>query len=437
MFNITDLVSWEDYFLLIGYAIVFYFIIKHLIFKKISPSQSKLLLLFFSLKVVCIVMHAIMVMYVWKLADSVNIFLETQNLAKVISHDFSNIKFLFRPAESYINYLKFDSSLVPATGSDSESNFFLIRICAFFYPIALGKYLILAFAYCAISTVGIFKLYLIAIKIYPKAKRGIQLSLLFIPTVLFFGSPIYKETLCLAFIGFASVNIYNIYLKKKNIHNYLILIMKPYIIYVLLLSFVIALVGKLFRKIYRRSIIGKFICLLFIIITIFSFVQNADTLDPYVVQFVDISNFAQQLYNNESGEGSNFEFGELNPSMSSLILRSPLAFYTTYFRPNIWEARNFITLWSAVESMLLLLFTIYLFIKKLRYIGTMLNDKLLNRIILNYIIIMGILIGLTTFNFGSLSRYKIVSLPFAWLFLFVLSKYTSNKKLSELSSLSS
>jgi hypothetical protein len=67
----------------------------------------------------------------------------------------------------------------------------------------------------------------------------------------------------------------------------------------------------------------------------------------------------------------------------------------------------------------------------------MLNDKLLNRIILNYIIIMGILIGLTTFNFGSLSRYKIVSLPFAWLFLFVLSKYTSNKKLSELSSLSS
>jgi hypothetical protein len=151
-------------------------------------------------------------------------------------------------------------------------------------------------------------------------------------------------------------------------------------------------------------------------------------LDPYVLSFVDTSNVFQQYYNSDFGETSSFEIGEIETSVSGLIKKIPIGFYSTYFRPHLWEVKKPIVLFSAFESFLFLAFTLFTLVKKWNYLFRLVRNDLFARLSLYYSIILGIIIGLNTFNFGTLIRYKIPVVPFALLFVLLLYYYTPPKK---------
>lgn len=427
MLSIENLIPATDFLYLIIYAILFSFLLKYVIFKNLASDQKKILLIFYYTKVFFIVLHSVMLLYVWKLADSVAVYVEAENLAKLIDNDFSNIRFLFGPSASYTNFISLDNSLSLQTGSGMETNFFLTRVATLLYPFALGKYLLISFGYCAISTIGVFKLYLVLNKIYPNFKRAIGLSLLFLPTLLFYSSPIYKETLCLAFLGFAASSCYNIIQKERIIINafylaiciFFILLIKPYIIYAIVVAIAIAFFLTFLYRVYHKSIIGKFFTLLITGSLIYLVGNNMSIFDPYIAEFADTSNLFQQAYNDGSSTAS-FEMGEIQTTFWGVVSKSPLGLYTTYFRPHLWEAKNIVVLFSAFEAFITLLFFLYTLIKKGGHLKELLKEKFITRVILLYIIVLGVLIGLTTFNFGTLARYKVPAIPFLWLFIFLL-----------------
>lgn len=435
MNEIENLISYSDYFLLIPYAVLFFIIMRYFIFKNLDSGGYRLLAVFLSCKVLFVIIHALMVVYVWKLADSVYVYLETQNLANLIKTDLSNIKYIFTPAETYIRYISSDHSLTGAIGSGNENNFFLTRVCTILYPVAFGKYLLLSFGYSAISTVAIFKFYLVLIKIYPHIKKGITLSLLFLPTVLMYGSPIYKETLCFAAMCFAATNLYFIIKKETVFANFFLLgvniffitILKPYIIFSIASALFIVMLISFFFKVSRTNIIGKIMVFLMITGIGFLLINYMSDLDPYIVDFVDASNMYQNLYN-DGVSATSFEIGEIQTTFWGIISKSPLGFYTTYFRPNLWEAKNLVLLFSALEAFALLLMVLYSILKKGKYLIALLKENFISRILFLYIIIMGIIIGLTTFNFGTLIRYKVPVVPFLWIFAFLLLTYKKEKK---------
>ncbi len=422
------LISW-DYLLLFIYFILFSILLKKVIFRKASKSEKKLLLLFLATKIIYTALHAFMIANVWKMADSVFVYEEAKNISSLIQKDFSNIQIIFKSALYYRDITAADSGIKILPGSDMETNFSLVRAATLFYPVALGRYLLISFGFCCISTIGVFKMYQTLTKIYPAPayKKIMALCLLFVPTITFYTTPIYKETLVFAFMGFAASSIYSIYNKRNIVSNsifaavniFFILLVKPYTIYACSIALVLSLLISYISKLFRDSILNKALSVLIVAASVFASVYFIDLFDSYIISFVDTSNFYQQVYNDGEGNSS-FEIGELETSLSGLIKKTPTAIYTTYFRPHLWEAKNAFVFFNAVESVLVLILFVFTLVKRGIHIYSFLRENLFHKIIFFYCLVMGILIGLTTFNFGTLVRYKATVLPFFCIFCFLV-----------------
>ena len=115
---------------------------------------------------------------------------------------------------------------------------------------------------------------------------------------------------------------------------------------------------------------------------------------------------------------------EIDASLSGLLLHTPVAVFTCLFRPFIWESRKIFILFSALEATLLLFATLYLLFK-MKFLdflkGIFNNPFVLSFFIMS--IIFALIIGFTTYNFGTMARYKIILLPFY--FFTLVSLYTS------------
>jgi hypothetical protein len=437
MGDLNNLISTSDFFVFSIYALIGYALIRFVIFKNRDKDFYLMVKVFFGLKLFSAIVMSLLTVYYWKIGDAISYFHEGENLFQLFKKDISNIKYLFIPVEHYTSQLNTENDLIrTVNGAGQESGFLVSKLCAVFYPFALGKYLLINFFFCFISIVGQLKFYTVLIKRYPHLKKAIAISVLFMPCLLLYSSTIYKETLCYSCIGFAFYNFHQIMNKRNAVWNtfflilniFFILIVKNYVIVSFLISILLLLFFKFVGIMLRRSLITKLL-ITFSLISLSTFlVYNIHLLDPYVLSFVDTSNVFQQYYNSDFGETSSFEIGEIETSVSGLIKKIPIGFYSTYFRPHLWEVKKPIVLFSAFESFLFLAFTLFTLVKKWNYLFRLVRNDLFARLSLYYSIILGIIIGLNTFNFGTLIRYKIPVVPFALLFVLLLYYYTPPKK---------
>ncbi|MBL0182085.1 MAG: hypothetical protein IPP96_07260 [Chitinophagaceae bacterium] len=167
--------------------------------------------------------------------------------------------------------------------------------------------------------------------------------------------------------------------------------------------------------------------LLFLGAIVYLVSQNLDVFDSYIYSLIDISNLNQQFYGPTS-DTSSFEFGEIETSFAGLLTKMPLGLYTCYFRPHLWEINKPILLLSAIESFLCFWTLFYALVKKGRNFTAVLRKNLLTNIMFLFVLILGIIIGITTFNFGTLVRYKAPAVPFLWIFIFLLLSSTNLKE---------
>jgi hypothetical protein len=132
--------------------------------------------------------------------------------------------------------------------------------------------------------------------------------------------------------------------------------------------------------------------------------------------------------------GSGYVLGELDGTIGSMVRLAPQAINVSLFRPYIWEVRNPLMLLSAIESLCLLAFSIYVIAKKRAYFfRAFSNANVLFTMIFS--ILFAFAVGVSTFNFGTLARYKIPLLPFFLVALILILDYSkSDKKLSEFES---
>lgn len=151
---------------------------------------------------------------------------------------------------------------------------------------------------------------------------------------------------------------------------------------------------------------------------------------PYVSWYFD--NFTDSIYVRSSNDtsvywiyydleksGSCIEIPLLYPAWSSVLKNSPNAFFTTLFRPHIFEAKNMMIVVSAIENIFITFFIlvcILFFQKKIK-------NKELIYFCFAIVIPLFVLTGLTTPILGAVVRYKVPGLPFLLIaFLFLLDK---------------
>jgi hypothetical protein len=133
-----------------------------------------------------------------------------------------------------------------------------------------------------------------------------------------------------------------------------------------------------------------------------------------------------------TGEGSGYTLGQLDGSLGSMIRLAPQAINVSLFRPYLWEVRNPFMLLSALEGLLLLGLTFYVLIKARTSIFRYWTQPEV-LFCLMFSLVFAFSVGVSTYNFGTLSRYKIPLIPY-YLIGIGLIHYYSNKerKLEEL-----
>jgi hypothetical protein len=259
------------------------------------------------------------------------------------------------------------------------------------------------------------------------------------PSVWFWGSGLNKDSVCLGSIGFIIHYIYAVFIKKQvNIKNiiplvvlvYIVLIIKSYIIIILAVGVSVYIFNK-FVTPFKNIVIRAFIISVFLFgVLIIAFVTNISDQVQLLAEesMMQVESFRRNydaVQNIDERSRGNIMSRDLDLSFSSLITQSPVAIFTCLFRPFLWESRKVVILLGSLESLLLLYSTLYVMFK-LKFLGFFReifnNPFVLTSFIIS--ILFAMVIGFTTYNFGTMARYKIILLPF---YLFTLvSLYTTS-----------
>jgi len=365
------------------------------------------------------------------------------NIAKMITKDFSNVQLILQRGEDFDQALLND--IANAGYFNEESNFMVTRLVTIFSFFTFGKFMAINLVFSMISFTGTWRLYRFFYEQYPHMHKQFAIAILYLPTFVFWSSGILKDPICTGALGWITYSLYSIFYKKSNLiknliplllFSYLIIELKVYIIVAYLPFFILFLLLKNVNLIRSRAVKVMIVLSLFAgsimgFVRITNSIQGA--LSRYAAEGISkgIKNYQVNYQNQSNFVESNFSLGvEFDGSVYSLARMAPAAIVATLFRPFLWESKKASTFLSSLESLTIMLFSLYV-LKKAGIMG-FLRSIIKNPLVLYcfcYSIIFALFVGATTLNFGTLVRYKIPGTPFYLIALFmILDLSRRNKK---------
>lgn len=324
------------------------------------------------------------------------------------------------------------------------SSYFVVRVAGVLDLLTFHTYAATAILFAAISFSGLWAMYHVFYKLFPKQHFGMAVAVFFIPSVFFWGSGILKDTITFGALGWATYSIYYLFIERRNIlPSVLILLLSFYTIYVvkiyILLCFIPAAILWIFylrigavKNVVVKVIIAPVVLGIAGVIGYYSVLKIGEDNPRYDVE--NLANTAKITaewihYVSEREGGSAYTLGDFDYSPAGMLRKFPLAVWVSLYRPYLWEAHNIVMLLSALESFALLLFTLYVMYN----VGFIHTFKLIFRepvLIFCFIfaIVFAFAVGVSTYNFGSLVRYKIPMYPFFVSGLIILLSYSKRDR---------
>ncbi|WP_276504480.1 hypothetical protein [Terrimonas pollutisoli] len=331
---------------------------------------------------------------------------------------------------------------------NTPTNYIVCAITAFISFLTGGTYLPAAVIFAYISFSGVWALFRTFASLYPRLTRPISFAVLFIPSTFIWGSGIFKDTICMFGLGWLTYACSRFLIQKDfSLKNVLIascsLILVAKIKVYILLGFLPAL-AMWILFVYTQKIKSYAVRLtlklgiILIILGGSSFFLDSlgeEYLGRYSLE--NIENTAEGtrrwITYSSGDEGSSYSLGDFAPTTAGMLAQFPLAVNVTLFRPYLWESGKIIVLLSAIEAALFLLLTLkVMFIVGLKRTWTTISKNPTIQFCLIFSIIFAFAVGVTSYNFGALSRYKIPALPFyalAMLLIYYQSGVTKGKPL--------
>lgn len=332
----------------------------------------------------------------------------------------------------------------------NTGTFFVIKFTFFVGCLSFMQYLPMAVIFSGIAFYGSLKLALSFSKLYPEYKLIFHGAFLLIPSVVFWGSCISKDSITIGFANLLIVGLLNIFIFKKAILRNIILVfisfyvsssVKGYVPLALIPCFSIYLISYYWNesRILKRPIL-KFLLVFGGIVTFIpigyfaiKYLMN-DFLANQLISIVKM-NIGQGVSAKEGD--SSFSIGitiEDLQNPTRILFFIPQAIIITLFRPFLWDVRNPIMLISAIESSFFFFFTLFL-IFRMRIISFFIQVKR-NKLLLFFLLfslILSIPIGISSGNFGTIVRYKIPILPYYLALLLILYRVQKKREQIKLS----
>lgn len=330
---------------------------------------------------------------------------------------------------------------------NDPSSFVVIQIAFLLDVLTFSSYSGTAVLFGLIGFGGMWLLFLVFYKIYPKIHFSISIACFFIPSVFFWGSGLLKDTITLSALGVMVYSSYHLFVQRSfTVINIIIFGLSLYILYAIkiyiLLTLLPALIIWVFlsrlsriRNMTIRIVLGPIVFSMAVSLAGLSLVKASEDNPKYsldkLAQTAKVTAYDIRFWSGRDA-GSGYSLGELDGSFGSVLRLGPSAINVTLFRPYLWEVKNPLMLISSIESFLLFLFVLTILFKgKLKILKTLTDPTVL--FCLLFSLVFAFAVGVSTFNFGTLSRYKIPMMPIFLLSLIIVNyKLKSFKKLPSL-----
>jgi hypothetical protein len=314
----------------------------------------------------------------------------------------------------------------------NQSAYLVSSITAILNVITFNTYLPTSIIFAALSFTGIWAMFRTFAEQYPKYTKQIAICILFIPSTFVWGSGIFKDTICMAALGWLTFATFRMLIRQQFQMKYLwiiifcfylLAIIKIYIILVYIPALALWIMNTYSHKIYNsllRSALKVFVYGVIVMGFVLVTTVFADQLGQYSLENLAETSNTTRTYiyyvstvTAPGDEGSAYDLGEFNPTLIGMLSKFPLAVNVTLFRPYIWESRKPMVFLNSIEAFLFLFFTL----KVLISIGP---RKVWRTIVKNpniqfflvFTVIFAFAVGISSYNFGALSRYRIPCLPF-------------------------
>ena len=361
-----------------------------------------------------------------------------------MDNPFIGLKLIFGSVENDLSLYQYSSRIL---FFQDPSTYFVVRIAAFFALITFSSYSATAVLFSVISFTGMWMLFLTFYKQYPHLHRGIALATFFIPSVFFWGSGLLKDTIVLGCLGVATYYIHELFIMRRmSFRAILILLLAVVVIFKVrvfvlqaflpaVLLWIMANNFRFIRPMFLKIMIMPFGVAILFLSAYYAVVKVGEHDAKYSVaklaQTSRITAFDIGFYSGRNA-GSRYSLDIVQWTPEGMALAAPAAINVTLFRPYLWEIRNPFMFMAALESTFLILFTLYVLGKNLRHIFSALSNQNV-LFCMSFSLTFAFAIGISTFNFGTLTRYRIPLLPFYLLALIIMSNYSKReRKFSEL-----
>ena len=310
----------------------------------------------------------------------------------------------------------------------SETEFFVARVAGFFDIFTFHTYSSTASFFGIISFSGVWAMYQTLIKVFPFIHKKLAIAILFIPSVVFWGSGILKDSLTLGAVCWITYGVFNLFQLNRNYFSSILAILGGFFvlytvkIYILLCFlpctvfwFFIRNLSKI-KNVFIKTVLAPIVLTAGTIVSFYTAIKVSAESNRYSIENIQQTAEATAWWISYSGSeqgGSTYTLGDLDFSASGIAKKSIPAIWVALFRPHPWEVRNPVMALSALENLFILFLALKIFVKNgfLKTFGIIGNTPILIYFF-SFSILFAFAVGLTTYNFGSLVRYKIPLLPF-------------------------
>lgn len=359
---------------------------------------------------------------------------EGVNLKNLVFKDFSHIQWFFLPGEEFDQNLLFNS--LNRGYFASAANFFIVRSVGILSFVTFSSYMVINLFFSMLAFSGVWRLFRFFYGLYPHLHKKLAIAIIYFPTFVFWSSGILKDPVCAAMMGYLSFALYSLIINKKSVlKNTLVAVTAAYVLgvvksYILVSYLPFLLLFILLLKLKSLQRLGSKIALIsgLVVFSAIGVVAVADRLQEEMgsLAFDKITESVKKTQSNFINMAdlaeSSFSLGvEFDGTTGSLIKMAPLAINATLFRPYIWESKKVSTLLSSLESLALMLLTLYVIWRAgpFRFLWSLLRDPAI-LFCFFFSILFALFVGATTLNFGTLVRYKIPCMPFYVIALFLV-----------------
>ena len=402
---------------------------------KLQPEHIKRLYFrAFYFKIICVFAFAMLTEFYFKGGDTSLYFQATQDLRAAIKDNGDNFWIALTTQKlttksPLFDFFYYDNYQYDITYNYmfSPPNFFPPKLALIPTYLFFNSYLCVCMCFGFFAYAGAIRLFKTFYHFYPSRYREIAFACLFLPSVCYWSSGLLKDPVCFGAVGFITYGFMNVFILKRKIFISILIILicglliyfiKVYILLVLVMALLIWMFGEFNKLVKDRTLRSIFAFMTFgagavIGFMLMQYLTSTEAGQQYQMdKVIGQAEYQREMYaviaKDNGGNDSHFTINTSNPVL--MVLGGVTA---TFYRPFIWEVNSPIVLLSVFESSIFLFLTLFFMYKKgfLKFFKLSFSEP---RIMMCFVFafVFAVAVGVSSANFGALSRYKIPCMPF-------------------------